>query len=396
MERRTASVGDTGQVDAPSGSPLRRRYSMEEDLYYKHVLATPQSHLPQPPIYGPSTNNDVDVDEGEDEGRRSNAGQLEEEAKFSSILEPLPDYESSVHLEGVFSKKHEIENTTKRAANRQWDTVFVSLNGTALNVYSVKKGRCWGRNKDDTTICPDNPSGVRKAKLQKRYSLLHADAGIAADYSKRRYVIRIRAETDQFLLACIELTTFVRWLECLFSAIDVAAPIDDREFPRDMSIPRVQRIRWIQSQASHRNEESESSATSLVNYGSSIDGSRPASVSESTWQETTARSSPPRTRLMTRRRLSASSYLNPSVDPHTGKWFPEHEWSSAHDLLYAKLCYSNLLFRSPRKSNYIISKGKQWFVDWRTGKMARVLPPTYGEIDLFGPWEGIETKTPRT
>ncbi|CCE34376.1 uncharacterized protein CPUR_08308 [Claviceps purpurea 20.1] len=392
MERRTASVGDTRQVAAPSGSPLRRRYSMEEDLYYKHVLATPQSHLPPPPIYEPSTNNDVDVDEGEDEGRRSNVGQLEEEAKFSSILEPLPDYESSVHLEGVFSKKHEIENTTKRAANRQWNTVFVTLNGTALNVYSVKKVWCWGRSRDDPTICPDNPPGVRKAKLEKRYSLLHADAGIAADYFK--------AETDQFLLACIELTTFVRWLECLFSAIDVAAPIDDREFPRDMSIPRVQRIRWIQSQASHRNEETETSAMSPVDYGSSTDGSRPASVSDSepTLQETTASSPPPRlrTRPMTRRRLSASSYLNPSVDPHTGKWFPEHEWSSAHDLLYAKLCYSNLLFRSPRKSNYIISKGKQWFVDWRTGKMARVLPPTYGEIDLFGPWEVVETETPRT
>ncbi|KAG5947227.1 hypothetical protein E4U59_001740 [Claviceps monticola] len=406
MERRTASVDDTGQVAAPSGSPLRRRYSMEEDLYnYKHVLATPQSHPPQPPIYESSTNNDVDVDvdvdEGEDEVRRSNIGQLEEEVKISSILEPLPDYESSLHLEGVFSKKHEIEETTKRAADRQWNTVFVSLNGTALNVYSVKRVWCWSPSRDDPTICRDNPPGVRKAKLEKRYSLLHADAGIAADYFKyilphsrppsasaspsRRYVIRVRAETDQFLLACIELTTFVRWLECLFSAIDVAAPIDDREFPRDMSIPRVQRIRWIQSQASHRTEETETSAMSSVDYGSSTDSSRPASVSEPTLPKTTPSSSPPRTRPMTRRRLSASSYLNPSVDPHTGKWFPEHEWSSAHDLLYAKLCYSNLLFRSPRKSNYIIRKGKQWFVDWRTGKMARVLPPTYGEIDLFQP-----------
>ncbi|KAG6107544.1 hypothetical protein E4U31_008333 [Claviceps sp. LM219 group G6] len=397
MERRTASVGNTGQVAAPSELPLRRRYSMEEDLYYKHVLATPQSHLPQPPDYEPSANNDVyegkgeGEGEGEDEGRRSDVGKLEEEAKLSSILEPLPDYESSVHLEGVFSKKHEIENTTKRAANRQWNTVFVSLNGTALNVYSVKKAWCWGRNRDNPTISPDNPPRFRKAKLEKRYSLLHADAGIAADYVKRRYVIRIRAETDQFLLACTELSTFVRWLECLFSAIDVAAPIDDREFPRDMSIPRVQRIRWIQSQASsHRDEETS------TDHESSTDGSRPTSVSEPTLQESTANSAPSRTRPMTRRRLSASSYLNPSVDPHTGKWFPDHEWSSAHDLLYAKLCYSNLLFRSPRKSNYIISKGKQWLVDWRTGKMARVLPPTYGEIDLFGPWEVVETETPRT
>ncbi|EQK98085.1 PH domain-containing protein [Ophiocordyceps sinensis CO18] len=92
------------------------------------------------------------------------------------------------------------------------------------------------------------------------------------------------------------------------------------------------------------------------------------------------------------RRFSMTNYPNLSVDPHTGKWFPEHKWSSAHDLLYAKLCYSNLLFRSPRKSNYIISKGKQWFVDWGTGRMVRVLPPTYGEVDYFGPWQVIHTE----
>jgi hypothetical protein len=103
---------------------------------------------------------------------------------------------------------------------------------------------------------------------------------------------------------------------------------------------------------------------------------------------------PPRIEVLNRR-LSTSSYPNSSVDPHTGKWFPEHKWSSAHDLLYAKLCYSNLLFRSPRKSNYIISKGKQWFVDWATGKMVRVLPPTYGEIEFFGPWQVIHTENPR-
>src|SRR4051812_16887175 len=52
---------------------------------------------------------------------------------------------------------------------------------------------------------------------------------------RRRYVIRVRAETDQFLLSCVELSTLIKWLENLFAAIDVAAPIDDRDFPRDQS-----------------------------------------------------------------------------------------------------------------------------------------------------------------
>lgn len=97
--------------------------------------------------------------------------------------------------------------------------------------------------------------------------------------------------------------------------------------------------------------------------------------------------------MESRRRLSMT-YPNASVDPHTGKWFPKQQWSRAHDMLYAKLCYSNLLFRSPRKSNYI-SKGKQWFVDWGTGRMVRVLPPTYGEDNYFGPWQVIHTENAR-
>ncbi|KAG5940473.1 hypothetical protein E4U53_007590 [Claviceps sorghi] len=405
---------------APSVPSLRPRYSMEEDLYYHHVMGASQRRLSQPPTYEPSRSDCekgvAGPNQSQNHGRRTGeqmpVRDQMEHAQVSSILESLPNYQNTVHLEGVFSKKHEIENTIKRAEDRQWHTAFVSLNGTALNVYSVKKDWGWGRSRDGPTICPDNPPWVKKSKLEKSYSLLHADAGIAADYTKRRYVIRVRAETDQFLLSCIELTTFVKWLECLFSAIDVAAPIDDRDFPRDMSIPRIQRIRWFQGQspalpgyamAAEQARNEETSAPSAVADGghttgaTRAGGSQPAGIplpqTQRPLQENAAMP-PPRVRPMMRR-LSTSSYSNPSVDPHTGKWLPEHQWSSAHDLLYAKLCYSNLLFRSPRKSNYIISKGKQWFVDWRTGKMVRVQPPTYGESNFFGPWQVIHTENAR-
>lgn len=104
-------------------------------------------------------------------------------------------------------------------------------------------------------------------------------------------------------------------------------------------------------------------------------------------------SAPPR--LDPAHRLSTTSYPNAGIDPHDGKWVPEHRWTSAHDLLYAKLCYSNLLFRSPRKSHYIIKQGKKWYVDWTTGRMVRVLPPAYGEVDYFGPWQVIHTENMR-
>ncbi|KAM0264755.1 hypothetical protein ACHAQJ_000580 [Trichoderma viride] len=461
MDRR-GSAGENGLSPTQSAPPLRRRLSMEEDMHYQHIMTVTQQRRPSyPPAYQDA---DLTMMPGEgDGGRRGNGGEsgdkVEEKdpspaksswlnrfksrgkdakvAKLDDVLddvlddrdnsgpdimsgnlEDLPSYSSSIAIEGVFHMKHEIENTTKRAEDRQWHTVIVALNGTALSIYNTKKDWGWGKARDGPSICPDSPPWIRKSKLEKTYSLLHADAGIAADYKKRRYVIRIRAETDQFLLSCIELGTFVKWLECFFAAIDVAAPIDERDFPRDMSIPRIQRIRWFRSQTgvvypSTQQEIQQDPPPEADGSGPPDDAtgrrssspqplptptpapSRPRPAEEAQSNEALG----PHLRIDPRNDpfhpLSTSSDPNPSIDPHTGKWFPEHQWSSAHDLLYAKLCYSNLLFRSPRKSNYIISKGKQWFVDWGTGRMVRVLPPAYGEIEYFGPWQVIHTENRR-
>lgn len=225
-------------------------------------------------------------------------------------------------------------------------------------------------------------------------------------FRRRRYVIRIRAETDQFLLSCVELSTFVKWLEGLFAAIDVATPLDDRDFPRDMSIPRIQRIRWFRGEDPTpttvdlseldlpEDQLNEASSSQVERRPSTSPPSVPPQPEIPIEPETDGAPEPP-PRIDPIHRLSTTSYPNLAIDPGSGKWFPEHRWSRAHDMLYAKLCYSNLLFRSPRKSNYIICKGKQWYVDWTTGRMVRVLPPAYGEVDYFGPWQVVHTENRR-
>ena len=227
--------------------------------------------------------------------------------------------------------------------------------------------------------------------------------------SRRRYVIRVRAETDQFLLSCVELSTFLKWLEALFSAIDVAAPIDEREFPRDQSIPRIQRIQWIRGEpdapppflANIDGEVDVESASTveqeLARPATLVGESLPAEDDDdgievargaSTGRTEEPVAGPSREPAC---RLSTTSYPNEEIDYLSGKWAPAHHWGPVHDMHYAKLCYSVLLFRSPRKSNYIINRGKKWFVDWMTGRSARVLPPEYGEID-FGPWQIVHTE----
>lgn len=214
----------------------------------------------------------------------------------------------------------------------------------------------------------------------------------------------------------MELETFVKWLEILFAAIDVAAPIDERDFPRDQSIPRIQRLRWLRGQYSAQATSNGGSfqqlTESLVSMPEShIDSAMPvdppADVEMSPSGPDAAAIAPwdyqphnpplpnPRQSIVPARRLSVSSYHNEGVEPETGKWRPRHLWTSTHDMVYAKLCYAVLLFKSPRKSNFVIFKGQRWHIDWSTGQMSRMQPPSYGEPEFWGPWQVIHAENPR-
>ncbi|KAK4114268.1 hypothetical protein N656DRAFT_796753 [Canariomyces notabilis] len=385
MEPRSSDAFSQHSVgnDAPAARP--RRMSMEEDLFYRDLMT---SRPAQPPSYESTVR-------AAQRRALAAAGELPSESISEDVL---PQYSCDVHLEGVFMRKMEIEDATKRAEYRDWRMVYVELRGTALNVYSVKKERgLWLTKHDGPDISPDKPPWVRKSTLEKKYSLLHADAGIAADYRKRRYVIRMRLETDQFLLSCVELGTFVTWLDGIFAAINVSAPIDERDFPRDYSIPRVQRIRWLRGQRPQPEDS--------IGFSRLTEQRRQDSQGQDVDDENDDDDQPdpggyggdedanpgygPRTDHPIIGRLSTTSYPNENIDPNTGKWAPQHHWTVTHDQLYARLCYAVLLFKSPRKSNYVVAKGVRWYVDWGTGRMVRVLPPAYGEVDVMGPWQVI-------
>ncbi|KAI7787981.1 ph domain-containing protein [Diaporthe eres] len=397
-----------------------RRLSMEEDYLYEQVMTFAQP--PSPPAYHVATHGTY-----QGPSRKGREAVLGGEGSPAEDEDVLPRYYCDVHMENVFQMKMEIEDAVKRAEYRNWRTMFVVLHGTALHIYGAKdKGWSWSKSRmHGPDVKPDNPPWLRKGALERSYSLQHADVGIAADYHKRRYVIRIRAETDQFLISCVELETFVKWLECLFAAIDVAAPIDERDFPRDQSIPRIQRLRWLRGQYSAQATSGGGSFQQLTESLVSMPESHmdtampvdpPADVEMSPggpagaenlsgdaaaiapWDYIPHSPPPPnnpRQSVVPARRLSVSSYHNEGVEPETGKWRPRHIWTSTHDMVYAKLCYAVLLFKSPRKSNFVIFKGQRWHIDWSTGQMSRVQPPSYGEPEFWGPWQVIHAENPR-
>jgi hypothetical protein len=97
--------------------------------------------------------------------------------------------------------------------------------------------------------------------LMKRYTLQNAESGLATDYLKRRNVIRIRIEGEQFLLQVPDMEGVVQWIEAshdlfyfillqkkaeadaylvqgLQAATNVALDLDTRPMPRGPLFPR--------------------------------------------------------------------------------------------------------------------------------------------------------------
>ncbi|KAK0458055.1 uncharacterized protein EV420DRAFT_1244846, partial [Desarmillaria tabescens] len=81
---------------------------------------------------------------------------------------------------------------------------------------------------------PEVPEG----ELIKAYTLQHAESGLGNDYLKRKNVIRVRMEGEQFLLQAMNVASVVEWIEGLHSATNVALDLDERPMPRGPLFPR--------------------------------------------------------------------------------------------------------------------------------------------------------------
>ncbi|KUJ21461.1 uncharacterized protein LY89DRAFT_694908 [Mollisia scopiformis] len=390
------------------------------DEYYHQEEGGIVSEPPGPPpnydalLESPTLRRRFNIQPREDEGR-----------------EVLPPYSCEISVQSVFLRKMELEGAVHKASDRNWYKVLVTLQGTALSFHKYQKPGMFSsssaRDASGRKIGgPDFPSGVKRGLFLRSYNLQHADVGIAADYLKKRYVIRVRAEGDQFLLSCHKIETVVLWLQSLFAAIDLAPPLDDREIPRDLSIPRRTRRRLVArggfsatpaNTALVREQEeiistqfprlaesvSPPSSSSTPSLTPSRTNSSPTPTSSSATPisiSSPISSSPPtptptaRTSLLHRARhaiqfpTSTSSHSSSTHQPPNpnltsdGKWRPQHQWTHFYDMMYAKRCMAVLTQRSPRKSNLVIMKGKRWMVDWATGKLERCEPPDYGEATV--------------
>ncbi|KAJ1018905.1 hypothetical protein NDA16_004708 [Ustilago loliicola] len=210
----------------------------------------------------------------------------EEEGK-----EKLPTYCCGVHIEGYLPRKMEFSAPGVQAKDRSWKRQYFVLHGTSLRVYKSDLSVDWhaangswgemmgvhvhlepmnedGSNGSGSGIglgaaareaISHTPLGNHRHEASKNkegstqfdaknglirnYTLQGAESGLAADYLKRRHVVRVRAEGEQFLFQTRSDRHVVNWIEALQAATNVAMDLEKRPMPKFITLPRRRRRR---------------------------------------------------------------------------------------------------------------------------------------------------------
>ncbi|KAL5480853.1 hypothetical protein ACEPAI_9793 [Sanghuangporus weigelae] len=116
-----------------------------------------------------------------------------------------------------------------------------------------------------------------ESDLLRVYSLQRTESGLASDYTKRKNVVRVRMEGEQFLLQCKDVVNVVKWIEALQAATNIALDLDERPMPKGPIFPRRRRRRRVQPAESGTQTQSASAADSGTNANASAAGATESS-----------------------------------------------------------------------------------------------------------------------
>lgn len=215
--------------------------------------------------------------------------------------EELPTYKPAAYKISIACRKVEWLSPYEASLNRSWKNIVIELNSTQLNLYQIPPmlessllnfqaddgaGECSdaiNSMKDDNlmsvvtthrdakfrNLCdairffdsdsPENKNdrakilGTKNAKvppqskLLRSYSLQYAKIGLATDYTKKSNVLRLRLESEQFLLEFSSAKELIEWNLGLSVGRDVSADIQQREDPRYRTVPRRRRTQLLGS-----------------------------------------------------------------------------------------------------------------------------------------------------
>ncbi|GAA5932621.1 hypothetical protein JCM3775_005980 [Rhodotorula graminis] len=201
--------------------------------------------------------------------------------------EGLPGYSCAIHIEGYMPRKLEFTAPGVQARDRAWKRQYFVLHGTSIKIFKFDLRTHPLPGEDDWSVVPADIAGndgppplhfhegeygveqpgqghrfsieLAKAKAKERiiasatasadnalvrhYSLQNAESGLAADYLKRKHVVRVRAEGEQFLIQAKDDRGVIDLIEALQAATNVALDLDARPLPKFITLPRRRRRR---------------------------------------------------------------------------------------------------------------------------------------------------------
>ena len=424
--RQTEAVGDETRTEPDVAQQVQEsrpvRLSRRATSYYNSFQTTCSTSTDAPPSYAIAA--------------RQRPACRRQPVRCNEVL---PGYTCTVASEGKILLQYESINPLQGFGESDWKEVYMVLRGPLLSFHRLKDGGA--------------------GKLIRSYTLQHAEIGLASDtqhivllpqtrlahlipsYARRKawqkdpdlfrperqHILRLRAETDQILLADASEERMYALVYDIGAGIDISHAIDERSIPRHCTVPRRRRRRPTQSGdmsdpallveqerilremypsfAERTNESTpdlERKATGTTEDASNGLGQSPireeddldlAVIREDFANLSTpppTQDGEPRNRPIVSRQVTTESIASAySVDMiyatssanfnEAGKWEPSHIRTPQQIQRYTRRCMPVLLAESPRASDVLISNGKRVRVNWRMQLIEEweLSPPSY-------------------
>ncbi|KAG8748465.1 hypothetical protein FRC10_003598 [Ceratobasidium sp. 414] len=123
-----------------------------------------------------------------------------------------------------------------------------STQGTvSVSTSTTTTTRRWSHNQASGSFASSlphfNPPFSSPNALVRHYTLQRSECGLGSDYYKKRNVIRVRCEGEQFLLQAENVMQVVDWIEALQAGTNVALDLDERPMTKPPPFPRRRRRR---------------------------------------------------------------------------------------------------------------------------------------------------------
>lgn len=189
------------KMDSAKNVPMVSEADSEEFLHV-HIPGErrPSATLP-PPSTGPAGVRWESVGEGGPGARRTSA------SGPTFVGSAAATASEGVRRASVSSSTASMSTTSTTSSAEKDASLFSATGPRRASISTASTGS------QSSTAAPKLASHFQNNQLVKAYTLQNAESGLAADYVKKKNVVRVRAQGEQFLLQTDDAREVVDWIE---------------------------------------------------------------------------------------------------------------------------------------------------------------------------------------